>query len=177
MFREGLQLRTRTAVTELKQIATGRCSGFGPNTILLNHSSESVPHTYTRRHTRGIIRPLASRSLGCSIGGNVNRENNATWSISPQVRSTYTEDGAVLLDIGKGLCYSLNRVAARVWVTIELSPGGITLEGIVDALESHFEIPREQLERDAGKHLEDLRQVGLARQNGHRSTSKAIGAG
>ena len=104
----------------------------------------------------------------------MNRDSNATWSISPEVRSTYTEDGAVLLDIGKGLCYSLNRVGARVWVSIEMSPGGVTLEGIVDSLESHFEIPREQLERDAGKYLEDLRQVGLARQNGHRSISRLL---
>src|SRR2546429_5223951 len=41
------------------------------------------------------------------------------WLVSPDVRSTYSEDGAVLLDIQKGLCYSLNPVAARVWSTVE----------------------------------------------------------
>ena len=45
------------------------------------------------------------------------------------VRATYSEDGAVLLDINKGLCYGLNPVAARIWVT---------LEGIVYAPETHF---------------------------------------
>ena len=102
---------------------------------------------------------------------------NARWLVSPDVRSTYTEDGAVLLDIGKGLCYSLNRVAARIWVTIQRSPTGVNLEGILDALETHFEAPREQLERDTSKYLEELRQVGLARWNGHRGVSKATGGG
>ncbi len=45
--------------------------------------------------------------------------NNTIWMISPDVRSTYTEDGAVLLDIKKGVCYGLNPTAARVWGTIE----------------------------------------------------------
>jgi hypothetical protein len=87
---------------------------------------------------------------------------SAMWLVSPAVRSTYTEDGAVLLDIGKGLCYSLNRVAARIWVTIQTSPVGGNLEGIVDALETHLETPREQLERDTSKYLEELRQVATS---------------
>lgn len=101
--------------------------------------------------------------------------NKATWSISPNVRTTRTQDGAVLLDIGRGLCYSLNRVASSVWVTIETSPEGITLERIVGALETHLEVPREQLERDISKYLEELRQVGLVCQNGRRIASKVIG--
>ena len=59
---------------------------------------------------------------------------NARWLVSPDVRSTYSEDGAVLLDIRKGLCYSLNVVGARMWLTIDASQTGITLDGIVGAL-------------------------------------------
>ncbi len=44
----------------------------------------------------------------------MNGNQYATWRISPEVRTTYSEDGAVLLDINKGLCYSLNSVAARI---------------------------------------------------------------
>ncbi len=54
---------------------------------------------------------------------------NAMWLVSPDVRSTYSEDGAVLLDIQKGLCYSLNPVAARVWSTVEASPSGVGRRG------------------------------------------------
>ena len=63
---------------------------------------------------------------------------NAMWLVSPDVRSTYSEDGAVLLDIRKGLCYSLNPVAARVWSTVEASPSGVDLRGLVDVMETHY---------------------------------------
>ena len=56
-------------------------------------------------------------------------DSNAIWLVSPDVRSTYSEDGAVLLDIQKGLCYSLNPVAARVWSTVEASPSGVGRRG------------------------------------------------
>src|SRR5437899_8129480 len=55
----------------------------------------------------------------------VKTNSNAKWLASSDVRSTYSEDGAVLLDIRKGLCYSLNPVAAQIWVTIESSQSGI----------------------------------------------------
>jgi hypothetical protein len=42
------------------------------------------------------------------------------WGISPDVRSGYTQDGAVLLDIGHGHYYTLNRVAAHAG-TVEKS--------------------------------------------------------
>src|SRR6266404_8480459 len=59
----------------------------------------------------------------------VKSDPNAVWLVSPDVRSTYSEDGAVLLDIQKRLCYSLNPVAARVWSTVEASPSGVGLRG------------------------------------------------
>jgi len=58
--------------------------------------------------------------------------------ISPEVRATYSEDGAVLLDINKGLCYSLDGVAALLWVTIEGSSAGISLEGIAGRTRNPF---------------------------------------
>ena len=83
------------------------------------------------------------------------------WLISPRVRSGYAEDGALLLDVNKGLSYRLNVLGAQVWVTIESSPHGITLEGIVDALETRFKVPREQLESDTTDWLDKLKQLGL----------------
>jgi hypothetical protein len=60
------------------------------------------------------------------------------------VLSIYAEDGAVLFDIKDGCCYSLNGVAARVWITIEGSSAGISFDGIVDVLETHFNLTREK---------------------------------
>ncbi len=101
---------------------------------------------------------------------------NAIWLASPDVRSTYSEDGAVLLDIRKGLCYSLNPVAARVWSTVEASPSGVDLRGIVDVMETHYKISREQLERDIAEYVSNLEHMGLVQRNGKFHGSKAAGA-
>src|SRR5260370_36447621 len=106
----------------------------------------------------------------------VNTNQGAAWRISPEVRTTYSEDGAVLLDISKGLCYSLNPVAARIWVTIETSQGGITLDCIVGALETHFKVPRRQLGGDIAEYLSKLEHMGLVQQNGLIHGSKAASA-
>lgn len=100
---------------------------------------------------------------------------NAMWLVSPDVRSTYSEDGAVLLDIRKGLCYSLNPVAARVWSTVEASPLGVDLCGLVDVMEAHYTISREQLERDIDECLSKLENMGLVQRNGLFHESKAAG--
>ena len=101
---------------------------------------------------------------------------NAMWLVSPDVRSTYSEDGAVLLDIGKGLCYSLNPVAARVWSTVEASPSGIDFPGLVEALETHYKISHEQLESDITEYLAKLEEMGLVQRNGVFHGSKTAGA-
>ncbi len=86
------------------------------------------------------------------------------WAISPNVRTTYSEDGAVLLDIKKGVCYSLNPVASRIWLTIESCPSGITLDG---------RTPYQQLLADTEECLDSLRQLGLAHRNGRTASSPA----
>lgn len=92
------------------------------------------------------------------------KSDSAKWLPAPGVRSAYTQDGAVLFDINKGLCYSLDPVAAQIWVTIEGNQVGITLEGIVDALETHFPIPRQRLESDTANWLNKLQLLGLVDQ-------------
>jgi len=106
----------------------------------------------------------------------VKTDANARWLVSPDVRSTYSEDGAVLLDIQKGLCYSLNPVAARVWSTVEASPSGVDLRGLLDVLETHYTITREQLECDVDEYLSKLENMGLVQRNGLFHRSKAAGA-
>ncbi len=103
-------------------------------------------------------------------------DSNAMWSVSPDVRSTYSEDGAVLLDIRKGLCYSLNPVAARVWSTVEGSSSGIDLRALVDVMETHYKVSKEELERDIGECLAKLETMGLIQRNGFIHGSKAASA-
>ena len=103
-------------------------------------------------------------------------DSNAMWLVSPDVRSTYSEDGAVLLDIRKGFCYSLNPVAARVWSTVEASPSGIDLRALVDVMETLYKISHEQLERDINECLSKLENMGLVQRNGVFHGSKAAGA-
>jgi hypothetical protein len=96
---------------------------------------------------------------------------DARWKVSPDVRATYSEDGAVLLDINKGLCYSLNVVGSRIWITIESNPG-ICLENIVDALETHFQISRQQLRADTAEYLSSLLEKGLLHSTGAAPSTK-----
>ncbi len=111
--------------------------------------------TLPRAAHRASNTPKVGKGNGVDITG---------WSVSPGVRSIYAEDGAVLLDIKDECCYSLNGVAARVWVTIEGSPAGINFDGIVDALETHFTVSREELERDASDCLAELELSGLVQE-------------
>ncbi len=97
-------------------------------------------------------------------GGTVNTGDSDRWLISPGVRSTYIGDGAVLVDVEEGPCYSLDGVAAQVWVTIQGSPAGISLEGVEDVLETHFTVSREELERDASDCLAKLQLAGLVQE-------------
>ncbi len=97
---------------------------------------------------------------------------NARWKTFSDVRSTYTEDGATLLQIGRGLCYSLNPVAARIWASIEKSPDGTTLDGIVTALETDFSMPRHQLLTDSYECLQKLQQDRLIHCNGETVPKK-----
>jgi hypothetical protein len=93
------------------------------------------------------------------------KTDDARWEVSPDVRATYSEDGAVLLDIDKGLCYSLNVVGSRIWVAIESQPG-IHLESILDSLQRDFQVAREQLRTDAEEYLSTLLGKGLLHCNG-----------
>ena len=104
-------------------------------------------------------------------------KNSVTWAVSSHVRATYTTDGAVLLDINKGICFSLDAVAARLWVTIETTPTGITLKGIVGAVETHFKVSQQELESDTAEWLDKLQRMGLVHRNGVGSSSQAASGG
>src|SRR5258708_3521656 len=106
-----------------------------------------------------------------------NTKDTVKWAVATHVRATYTADGAVLLDINKGICYSLDAVAAQLWVTIEANQAGISLEGIVGAVETHFKVSHQELESDTSEWLDKLDRMGLVHRDGHGMSSKALGGG
>jgi hypothetical protein len=88
------------------------------------------------------------------------QKNSAAVKISEGVRETINQDGAVLLDVEQGLCFSLNRIGAKIW---KMAKDGHSLNEITDALENEFRLPRAELVADIScffKRLEEMRLIG-----------------
>src|ERR1700730_1645124 len=86
--------------------------------------------------------------------------NNSAIKVAKGVRETVNQDGAVLLDIEQGLCFSLNPVGTRIW---EMIKDGRSVDEIADALEEEFRLPRTHLLTDVSdfvNQLENMRLVG-----------------
>jgi hypothetical protein len=84
--------------------------------------------------------------------------------IAPGVRETASEDGAVLLDIEQGICFSLNPVGLKIW---ELLKKRYSVGQIADALAQDFSVPRSQLLSDVVEFLQSLETKRLIRRSGH----------
>ena len=162
--------RPPRAVTKNDSWPTFMTNDFRRTTSLL-----AVPRCAPRFRQRA--GRLALPSTQAWRTGIMKHNSNCVWSVSGSVRSTYTQDGAVLLDVKKGACYSMNVVAARVWTALEGSQEGVTLEDIVNALEENFQVPRERLESDTAECLENLRRLGLVSQNDKKLSASASSGG
>ena len=86
--------------------------------------------------------------------------NTAELAIAPGVREVASEDGAVLLDVEQGVCFSLNPVGLKIW---ELLKKGCSLEQIADALGQEFPVSRPQLVSDASEFIASLEEKQLIR--------------
>jgi len=73
--------------------------------------------------------------------------------IAPGVRETASEDGAVLLDIEQGICFSLNPVGLKIW---ELLKTHHSVDEIADDLAQDFPISRSQIFSDVVEFLRAL---------------------
>src|ERR1700688_1973340 len=82
------------------------------------------------------------------------------FTIAPGVRETASEDGAVLLDIEQGVCFSLNPVGLRIW---ELLKKRCSLDQIADALGQEFSVPRSQILSEASEFIRALETKHLIR--------------
>lgn len=74
-------------------------------------------------------------------------------TIAPGVREVTSEDGAVLLDVEQGICFSLNPVGLKIW---ELLKRGCSLEQIADTLGQELPVSRTQLVSDASEFIAAL---------------------
>ena len=74
------------------------------------------------------------------------------------IRESINQDGAVLLDIKQGLCFSMNPVGSRIW---EMMKKECSLEQIAGALELEFQVPRSQVEADIAAFVGELRKSNL----------------
>jgi hypothetical protein len=79
-------------------------------------------------------------------------------TITPGVREVTSEDGAVLLDIEQGICFSLNPVGLKIW---DLLKKKSSLDQIVDTLGAEFPVPRDELRSDASAFIESLQAKHL----------------
>lgn len=94
----------------------------------------------------------------------------AELAIAPGVREVTSEDGAVLLDVEQGICFSLNPVGLRIW---ELLKKGCSLEQIADELGQKFPVSRPQIVSDATEFIAALEEKQLIRRA--NQTSKRSG--
>lgn len=92
------------------------------------------------------------------------------FTIAPGVRETASEDGAVLLDIEQGVCFSLNPVGLRIW---ELLKKQCSLDEIADALGQEFPLTRSQLLSDTSEFIEALEGKHLIYRSGQMSPQKS----
>ena len=91
------------------------------------------------------------------------------FTIAPGVREMASEDGAVLLDIEQGVCFSVNPVGLRIW---ELITKRYSVEQIADALGQEFSLPRSQLLVDVTEFIRGLETHRLVRRPGHNAVRK-----
>jgi Coenzyme PQQ synthesis protein D (PqqD) len=82
----------------------------------------------------------------------------AMYRVSDAVRSTHSQDGAIVLDVRQGQMFNLNFVGSRI---LELLKSGCTESGIVDEIVREFGVNREIAESDVQEFIQALRQHRL----------------
>jgi hypothetical protein len=90
--------------------------------------------------------------------------------IPPGIRETASQDGAVLLDIEQGICFSLNPVGLRIWGLLKERH---SFEQIIDALAKDFQVPRSQLASDTVEFIGALEAKRLIQRPGQSPTKQS----
>jgi hypothetical protein len=84
--------------------------------------------------------------------------NSDCLVVSPSVRETATEDGASLLDVDRGECFSINPAGARIWCFLKQ---GHTRAQIAAELVGTFGIDEEQASEDVADFIDNLQRHNL----------------
>lgn len=90
--------------------------------------------------------------------------------ISAGIRETTSQDGAVLLDIEQGVCFSLNPVGLKIW---ELLKQGQTVDKVAETLATEFPVSRQQILADAQEFIRELEAKHLIRRPGQKQSTKS----
>jgi len=84
------------------------------------------------------------------------------YRISEGVRSTHSQDGAVVLDIQQGQMFNLNFVGSRI---LELLNNGSTVSAITDQISHEFGVGQELAENDVTEFLQTLKKCHLVEEH------------
>ena len=96
--------------------------------------------------------------------------HTAELATAPGVREVTSEDGAVLLDVEQGICFSLNPVGLTIW---ELLKKGCSIDQIADELGQEFPVSRPQLVSDAREFIAALEEKHLIRRPNQTTPRRA----
>ena len=79
-------------------------------------------------------------------------------NLMPSVRSVFSQDGAVLMDIKQGMMYTSNPVGGRI---IELLSQGMSAENVVETISRECSVERDIVRHGLERFVEQLRSYGL----------------
>lgn len=98
---------------------------------------------------------------------NDSSEFSHRWFVSPYVRVVQNNDGAILLDIQQGMCFSMNSVGIEIWRSLERNP---SFAHVQEALRANYpDVPRERIEADISELVQQLQTHELITQKPARS--------
>jgi hypothetical protein len=86
------------------------------------------------------------------------RDGATMYRVSDTVRSTHSQDGAIVLDVRQGQMFNLNFVGSRI---LELLKGGSPESVIVDEICREFGVRRDIAEKNVHEFLENLKKCQL----------------
>lgn len=86
------------------------------------------------------------------------KENDSALRPSDSVRMTTSADGAILLDIQQGICFSLNPLGLKIWMMLKEHQ---SVELIEQSLAAEFEQPEKQIHIDVHEFIDSLRAKKL----------------
>jgi hypothetical protein len=89
------------------------------------------------------------------------------YRIAESVRSTHSQDGAVVMDVRQGQMFNLNLVRARI---LALLKSESTESAVIDEISREFDVSREIAEHDVKEFIGTLRERRLLvdlKTNGH----------